>query len=438
MSLPTVVFALPAIFSALALSCGAGSSSLAQEQGAEGTRFPTSASAALTSSPTPAPEKTVNLIAYVDLEGRINTATPDGSETTVISPDEGFFTWPMWSPDGRQIVFSGVRTGQNGDRALRMYLYRLEDTQASIVFTNEPGMGPILPGMPHYPLWSPDGIHLTIMAAHPDGLTLFMIEPGSGGGAEVVIIRQPLYASWSADSGHLLVHGGADHFLVEVGEETAVEDMGTRTLAYRVPEWWPSGDQIVVAAPDEVGEQGLYISDVDLVYRTRLSGLGDEAAFLWSPDGRSLALAHSQLPGSGVYDGVTLYSPQGAALPERIEESVVAFFWSPDGSRLAYVTFAENREALRWMELDVAEGTHRKLADFVPSSAQMTLFRFFDQFAHSHTPWSPDSDALVFAGRMFGGDAPASDDPQVFVLNAGAGPSVKAIGVGLLAVWSPR
>jgi hypothetical protein len=57
----------------------------------------------------------------------------------------------------------------------------------------------------------------------------------------------------------------------------------------------------------------------------------------------------------------------------------------------------------RWNVLTVADGSSRGVVDFTPSSPQITLFQFFDQFAYSHTTWSPDSDALVFAGTMTGG-----------------------------------
>ena len=60
----------------------------------------------------PSPYTGTNLIVYVDPEGRINTLRPDGtSEPKPISPAEVFFTWPLWSPDGSQIAYSGIPLG---------------------------------------------------------------------------------------------------------------------------------------------------------------------------------------------------------------------------------------------------------------------------------------------------------------------------------------
>ena len=384
----------------------------------------------------------VNLIAYVNLEGQINTVSPDGSSTTRISPNTGFFTWPMWSPDARQIVFSGISLENNGRGFLALYLYRLGDDQPNIIYTNEPGMGPILRDMPHYPLWAPDSSRLTFMASAPQGLTLFLINPQADTAAVDVLRNAPLYAMWSADSLHMVVHGGVDHFLVDVEGEITLKDLGIRTASYRVPAWWPSGDRIVLISEGETDSRGLYILDVDSGRQRLLEQVPGEAAFLWSPNGKSLAVAQSELPGGLIYRGVKLVSLDGDRLPFEIQKDVLAFFWSPDSTKLAYVTLADSSGVLRWMVLNVVDGREWVLADFIPSGQQLTIVEFFDQFSYSHSPWSPDSDSLVFAGILSSEATSASSGrqptSQIIVSNAGPIPSNEPIAEGFLAVWSPR
>ena len=80
--------------------------------------------------------------------------------------------------------------------------------------------------------------------------------------------------------------------------------------------------------------------------------------------------------------------------------------------------------------------------EFLPSRDQLTMFQFFDQFAHSHSLWSPDSKNLVFAGDLadqaFSASTRQASTPQVFVVEAALAPFVERIAEGFLAVWSPR
>ena len=398
--------------------------------------------ATLTPAPPQPSKQGVNLIAYVDPNGQVKTVSPDGSSAARISPDEGFFTWPMWSPDASQIVFSGTASEGGGRGPLAMYVHRLGDERPRVLYTNEPGMGPILAEMPHYPLWAPDGGRLAFMASAPQGLTLFLADPQVGGDAAVVLRSAPLYASWSANSRHLLVHGGADHFLVDVEGEAAVRDLGVRADRYRVPAWWPPGDRMALISLDATGSRGLYLTSIESGQRTLIEDVSAEAAFLWSPNGESLAVTQSELPGGVIYSGVRLFSPDGTRLPVEIDDDVVAFFWSPDSSKLAYVTLSESRGVLRWMVLNVADGSRWPLAEFIPSGAQLTLFQFFDQFAYSHSMWSPDSGSLVFAGNLSDGAVSASMARQsasrIFVMGVRRFSSADPIADGFLAVWSPR
>ena len=385
---------------------------------------------------------TVDLIAYVDLRGQIHTIASDGSQSKRISPEEGVFTWPAWSQDASRIAFSGVRISAGSPSALTMLVSPLNEGGLETIYVNESGMGPILRGMPHYPLWSPDDTRLAIMASHPDGLTLLLDDQRVDADAEVVLRLAPLYVAWSADSRYLMVHGGPRHFLVDVVGGVTPEDIGTRSARYRAPAWWPSGNKLALVIENSSGLNELFIIDMDTGEQTLVDEVPGEAAFMWSPNGGSLAVAHSQIAGGFIYSGVTLYSTNGTLQTARIEEDVLAYFWSPDSTKLAYVTPADTRGVLRWNVLNVEEQSQWALADFVPSQDQMSMFQFLDQFAHSHSLWSPDSNSIVFAGTLQGEAFSASLNrqpaSQVIVSDIEPYSFPQPIAEGSLAVWSPR
>ncbi|MCH8205539.1 MAG: PD40 domain-containing protein [Chloroflexi bacterium] len=389
------------------------------------------------------PIPTSDLIVYNTLDGQIAITEPDGSMSWTITPDEGFFAWPLWSPDMGRIAFSGRTLRLDGTEALSLFVYSLEDNRTRVVYTNERGMGPILPTMPHYLYWSPDGTRLAFIASVSVGLTLFVADRDADGNATVVLRTEPLYESWSPDSSRLLVHGGADHYLIDLRNgPMSITNLDAKAINYRVPAWSPSDSQILLVSQDADGSGGLYASDAITLDLRLVEETPGEAAFLWSPDGELLAVAHSEVPGSLVYQGIRFFSRGGEPQAMRVDEPVLAFFWSPDGSRLAYVTEGEGEGFNRWMVLDVRDGERWAIADFIPSGAQATVFRLFDQFAYSHLPWSPDSASLVFSGTLQTEGVPApvarQQPPQIVVADAGPVPAADVIADGFLAFWSPR
>ena len=71
--------------------------------------------------------------------------------------------------------------------------------------------------------------------------------------------------------------------------------------------------------------------------------------------------------------------------------------------------------------------------------------QFFDQYAYSHSLWSPDSKALVFSGVLDTGTVTASYsglpghiEPHIIVVGVDPNPSARFIADGILAFWSPR
>lgn len=389
------------------------------------------------------PKDSLNLIAFAGTDLRISTVRPDGTSLVGVSDVSGLFTWPIWSPDGTRVAYSGQMIVDGAPSPLELRVHTVGEDHSYRRFASAPDMVPILPGMPYYPLWSPDSTRLSLMAGAPQGLTLFLIDPAVDEGAEVALVGSPLYAGWSADSTNLLVHVGLDHILVSVENEIVNEDLRARTHVYRTPAWRPSGRQVAIVSQDGIGTQVLDILDTDTRERTRLTEAPEEIAFLWSPDGMTLAVAMSNSPGDSLYEDVAFYSRNGTNLPIDIDERVVAFFWSPDSTKLAYVTLSHPPGTLRWMFLDLTDGRRWPLVDFTPTQPQMTLFQFFDQFAYSHSMWSPDSRSLVFAEALDSSRATQAafghqQAARIMVTQVKPSPDVVSIADGFLAVWSPR
>ena len=57
---------------------------------------------------------------------------------------------------------------------------------------------------------------MAVIASVRQGLTLYLSDRGANVVAQPAVPNAPLYASWSADSHKLLVHGNSDHYLITV------------------------------------------------------------------------------------------------------------------------------------------------------------------------------------------------------------------------------
>ena len=389
-------------------------------------------------------------IAYVGIDGVIRTVNPDGSGVKPITPEEGFFTWPTWTADGRRLVFSGVFPEEQGlPRPPCTRTIPSPGACASYIWANRGDYD--RSGRPlHYQYLSPDGSRLAFIGNTGEKLALYVDDLGDSAAPSRAIEDGPFYMDWSPDSRYLLVHRGADLFVLDV-EKGSVSDLRVtdNDPTDRVPAWQPTGDTIAYVAGD-VSIGGMVSTRRGPMPRTRplLEGCPTYAAFLWSPSGRWLAMMGSErvipfLPIQLlVYPNVSFLAADGSQHEvDEIEDAVVAFFWSPDGSKLAYVTLVDATGVLRWNILDVEDGTRWPLVDFRPSQDQLTVFQYFDQFARSHSQWLPDSQALVFSGRIVGSAIATSDQQPVFqIIVMPTYPFSSPVGLanGYLGFWSPR
>ena len=407
----------------------------------------------------PTPGTAVGRIAFVGPDGQIYTVDPDGSHPRRISPETGAFTWPTWSPDGTELIFSGVAEDERGGPRMSLLAFSIADGTLRELYVAEPGAAGLLAeGVVHYPLWSPDGTHVAFLAFTSRGLTLLVDDLTDSDGPAPILDQGPLWMAWSPDSQYLLVHRGADHFLVNTRKGMSVERLGYTAMGYRVPDWRPPHATITLASEEGIDRYTILSGDVvddGLVDTRSITSLREigyplNPAFLWAPGGDFLALSGSTRIVSYldhllfVYRDLAIMSENEAA-DLLVQDNVMAYFWSPDGSRLAYVAPSHVEGMLRWAAVNVRNGKRWHLMDFIPSPDQLTVFEFFDQYASSHSPWSPDSRSLVFAGKVEGGAVSVSissgssrQGSHIIVVGTDPDSIPQTIAEGILAFWSPR
>ncbi len=403
----------------------------------------------------PSMDPGVNLIAFVDADGDVMTMRPDGLQVNQVSPEvDGFFTWPTWSPDANTLVYSGVV--DEGD-TLQLNLYASDTSGGAnrVIYASEPGeVGLLAQGVVHYPLWSPDGEHLAFIATARGQLSLFMDDLRDDPAARHLLDDGPLWMSWAHDSSFLAIHRGPEHFVVSGGDDLAVQPLEIREIGYRVPALHPLDGSLTLrsqptALRASVSSVRLDGSKVQSI--TPLRSVDGQAAFLWASTGRHVAIGEASqylmyrdtaLP---VYSGIAVVPLGTSESVIELDLPVLAFFWSPDGTKIALVTLSDKQGALAWALYDVGSDERMRLVDFSPSAEQLTVFQFFDQYAYSHSIWSPDSASIVFAGDLLTDSVTASisDHPghssfHIVVVDVEPVAEAHVIAEGIMGFWSPR
>jgi Tol biopolymer transport system component len=379
-------------------------------------------------------------IAYADGEGQVAIVPAGGGGERVLSAGDGFSTWPVWSPNGRQVAFSErARDREAAASTWSLYVGDARSRRTRLLYANDAGTGPILPSLPHYALWSPRGDHLAIMTNAEGGLALLLHDLHEGR-TEQVLRAEPLYASWASGGRYLLVHGGGGHFLLDAREGFEPNGLALRSGVYRAPAWRPGATAAAVVRTLAGRGHDLVLKSVEQDRLGELRpGLPPDAAFLWAPDGQTIAVAEPATAGRRVYGVLAIQGPEAEKRTVLVNEEFLAFFWAPSGDLIALVTPTQAPGTLRWRILDLRTGEAWNLVDFVPSPEQQIVLRYFDQFAYSHSPWSPAGRNLVFSGRL--ASDPSVPRPgqasAVYVVNASRGARPGKLADGVIGTWSP-
>ncbi len=381
-------------------------------------------------------------VAYVghDRVLRVHDTRMPDAEDLVLSVPGLRCTWPVWSPDGETVAFSGYAGAGQGGEMLGVYVTGYETPGPGLIYSNEVGSGEIASATPHYCSWSPDGARLAFVAQTGRGLTLFIWNKNSRGNPSVAQDGGPMYFAWSPDSTEIYAHSFLEHYLIDVVNKGTPQQFPGRGTQYMSPAWGREEDGIAFFLDGENGKQRLVVINLRDSSARMLTEFYGLAAVAWRPGYAQLGMVKETIHNTGFYSGLWLIDYQTREEVQLSDDPALAFYWSPDGSKAACVTPSDGAEgSLRFCVVEVESGKTTYLSDFVPSQEQLIHFMFFDQYAQSHPVWSPDSGSLLVCGqlgyRLIRSELPSSESNSVILLDAEGREAPRDLAGGFVGCW---
>jgi TolB protein len=352
-------------------------------------------------------------VVYVSPDNAIFTILPDGTGRDRITSGARSggvlaqpslqaaprFTWPTWSPDGSRLVVSHY-SDLGGQVAALTLIKPPSSVEIFIQTTSRGRVDRVADGTFHFPLWSPNGKELALIAPN-DTSTALLLSTGDIGDLENGrtaggVIGGPIYLSWSPDSTLMAIHH-RDQLLFK-DDQGELLNTARSSTRYRVPAI--SSDSETIAYVAGLGrEEWLIARRISTGEERELVTVRTEAAFAFSPtDPEVIAVAVRAEEAKAAYVGISLVNAVTGDESTLYKETVYAFWWSPDGTKIVLV--GSSPDSFTWVVVDVATSEETILAHFIPSPEFTTYIHFFDQFGLAQDIWSADSTAIIFAGHI--------------------------------------
>ncbi|MFW5696222.1 MAG: hypothetical protein ACOCXR_00390 [Phototrophicaceae bacterium] len=396
-------------------------------------------------------------IAYVGGDGNVYTIDMMQGDLVQMTSDADAmrqYEWPTWATNGK-LAFFCCNATTSPQLATEVYIAAPGAATADLAYRAQ---GTLFT----YANWAPrdcdegEGCRDLGVLVSVLGRNAFSVDivRSPGGEREPSVTRisegQPFYFSWSPDGTRLLTQRNTERIDIYSLEDDAFTQFDIRAGFFPAPAWSPVDDRLLVGV--RRGERlrtdlVILAGDQREVLATNLSG---EVAFNWSPDGNYVA--YRTVDESGFSEIVVVDAVTGERVMDTDDDQVLAFFWSPNSRYIAYISAGVPRGAfninfsgglgdllriqedgLRWSVVDLQSQTVRRYGTFLPTRSMLYLLSFFDQFAQSHSIWSPDSSHVVFSELTPGGRQVIS------ILDMTRADTVPfSIAEGAIGIWSYR
>jgi Tol biopolymer transport system component len=235
---------------------------------------------------------------------------PDGSDVTQLTFDEVAKSWPMWSPDGSQILY--VADGGRGlyNTALGLDIWVMDADGSNQTNLTQ------FQGADDDPVWSPDGSKIVFVSGRFGGTRQLMVMNADGTEQERVSFEFEEYNPTFSPDGKTLLFSSTFFFTlnqrVDLGEDNPpdVDDLYDLNMIPELydnrwdepdrigkgiePAWSPDGNWIVYIRT-QGGNRRVYLLDANsdgaTVRHLDVPGLNYDPA--WSPDSLHIVVANS-------------------------------------------------------------------------------------------------------------------------------------------------
>ena len=402
-------------------------------------------------------ERKSGLIAFIGLDGNIETADQTGGGVTQLTADAGsregvrrWYTSPTWSARGRRLAF--VRFDQLADGSIRGAILTTDRASRNPQVVWESGeLAPV------YLYWSPDSRWISVLSqgSAEDGMELGLVDAAGKLSYKPLDTGLPLYWAWDPGNRFMLAHvgggtaSGGRLTLLDIRDGTQKRNFNVSPTRFQSPQVSPDGQRMLYVDSGS-GSAQLVLRDIEGPGLDVLKTVSGSAFFSFSRDGRRVAVMESPTPQLSA-DGTlrVLVTRRSERSVELDDPSVIAFFWAPNSRQIAYLilvspaelqqllvepVFAADPEQLyvHLQVMDVRSGDSWNVATFPITRGSLSTLQFFDQYNRSGSIWSPDGNWLVFSAVARGGF------PGIYLGSASGNLKPRFVTRGDLGAWSIR
>jgi hypothetical protein len=398
------------------------------------------------------------IIAALDQERQVVIIRPTGEAQTLSLPalsgglwaDWGRspaaqmpWSWPTWSPDGRQIAAFRIDGSEKPTSGREMAVQIFE--------AHGPRLGEaveifqVLDRLPIYLQWSVQGNAIAVLTQANDRLHLDHARLDASLTTRTVAVGSPLFFTWTPQH-RLAVFVGAP-------ANTKSESVGWGSGRISVLD--PEGRHAEIplpgrpgnfCAPVAISDRVVYVAHDGAQVAIVASAPGEGTPWSLEPVDGLVALLPAN-DGRHILRGI---APDGDGTPYRSiaridaitgvvdhirEAQALAFFpvGTEGGLLVARVNTARN--LIEWDYHDPSGGI-RTVGTCCPTRDFRFFLRFFEQFSQSHRIVDPVRRTVLLSGSPEDWNE-ASRKPQIFELNLDTG-AVETIGLGFLGVYAPQ
>jgi Tol biopolymer transport system component len=256
--------------------------------------------AACNSPPTPTTTGPINVTAFsgrivFDNSEDIYTVNADGTDLKQLTDNPGAEFDPMWSPDGKQIVYRDSRRGMNQDDEI--YVMNA-DGSSQTNLSNSPSSNE------WGPAWSPDGKQIAFNSDREGGLPQLFVMQADGSDWKQLGEQEAEYPSWSPDGSRIVFMSSAgstyDIYVINSDGSNLVR-LTDAVGEDGWPAWSPDGQKIVFESErddcrrsdrSDCGNSGdigpffdLWVMNPDGSEQMRLTEIFGQFS-AWSPEGQ--------------------------------------------------------------------------------------------------------------------------------------------------------